>query len=136
MCLRLTELTVIYPYPHCVQLVEAGVMLDSTRSRAHSAISELVVACKALPDFDTFQIVRIPIGTPCLLSWGQRLKLDGHTPTAKHLEQALKGQTEDVRDWAMDYLKKSGTGRREGATLRVIDFSPGNSPELVEEYEV
>ena len=139
-CPKLTELTVVFPYPHCVKLTEAGVPLDPRRESAHSAISELAVACKALPDFDTFQIVRIPTVMPYLRGQGGWWEFDNHIPPVKPLGQALRGQTKDLKDWTTDCLKP-GTGRRERKrrktiTLRVINFSPGDRSEWVEEYEV
>ena len=140
-CSKLIELTVISPYPRCIQLDEAEVPLDPTRKSVHSAISELVVACKALPDFNTFQIVRIPTVTPHLRGWNGWLKYDDHMPPKKQLVRALRGQTEDLSEWAMDHLKKSGPAHLEGkgrerTTLRVINLSPGNRSEWIEEYVV
>ena len=58
-------------------------------------------------------------------------------------EQALKGQTKDLEEWAIDCLKKLETGRQEGGrgrtTLRVIKFNsrrPCQSSVRIEEYEV
>ena len=59
-------------------------------------------------------------------------------------EQALRTQTKDLGDWAIDCLKKSGTGCREGEerkgiTLRVFRFSPGrpcHGSASIEEHEV
>ena len=57
-CPRLTELSVISPYPqtYC-QETDTGVSLDSD-GRAHSGMLKLTAACKTLQDFNTLQIVR------------------------------------------------------------------------------
>ena len=59
-------------------------------------------------------------------------------------EQTLRKQTEDMKDWAIDCLKKPEMGWREGEerkriTLRVFMFGPGrpcHSSGKVEVYEV
>ena len=140
-CPKLTELTVISIYPRYVRLNRVAVPLDPTRENAHSAISELVVACRALPDFDTFQIVRIPTATPYLIGWDGWMISDDHIPPIKRSERVLRGQTKDLRDWAIDCLKKPGTGSckekgRKEITLRVITFNPGDRSEGVEEYKM
>ena len=60
-------------------------------------------------------------------------------------EQMLRNQTEDMKDWAIDCLKKPVTGCREGEerkriALVISTFSPGRPCDAnsakVEEYEV
>jgi hypothetical protein len=117
VCPMLSELTVFYP--HSGNTLAGGILPDGIGS-AHSVISELVSACKALPDFDTLQIVHF-LGTPLSPS------------STEQWEQELTGQ---VKDW-IDHLKKPRTRCREGegrkkTTLRVIELSPDLSrPHLV-----
>lgn len=137
-CPNLTELTVVPPYPRGAQLTKTGILRDPT-GRARSAILELIVASKALPDFNTFQIICFPVVLPVLLCWCGQGPCDSHDPSFGHWEQIPK---EDLEDRVIDHLKKQETGCREGGgiqkrvTLRVIKFSPGSSFETVEEYEV
>jgi hypothetical protein len=62
-CPRLTGLTIIYPHRGSNKATETGYFLDPVGIE-HSATSELVKACNALPDFDTFQIVHLPPPMP------------------------------------------------------------------------
>lgn len=107
-CPKLTELTVIYPHPDHSQTMGTGRLLDRAGG-ARSAISELVIACKALPDFDTLQIVYSPGFS---MGWQ---------------EQALREEVDGIKDWTMECLRKSETGCRDGEggtiTLKVIDLS-------------
>jgi len=107
-CPRLTELTVIYPHPGHSHTTGTGGPLDRVGS-ARSAILELTIACKALPYFDTLQIVYFPGFS---MGW---------------LRQSLREEVDGMKDLAMDCLRKPETGRqgREGetVTLRVIDLS-------------
>ena len=102
-CPKLTELTIIAPYPHGAPDRETGIPFGPA-GRAHSAISELVIACKVLPYFDALQIVCI------------------HKHTS---EQQMKL----LMTWAINYLKPE-TGRQEEeggkrTVLMVVKFSPG-----------
>ena len=128
-CPRLIELTVVLPYPHSTEPLATRNRLDPA-GRARSAISELVVACKALPDFDTLQIVHFPLVPSSLLCqcrWGgcgSRMRF------SEQRQQTLKEQMKDLEDWAIECLKKSETRCREGEerkriTLRVLRFSSG-----------
>ena len=94
---------------------------------------ELVAACEVLPDFDTLQIARFPFAQP---------------PRRWDQEQAFRKEAEDLKDLAIDCLKKSKTGcqeRRKGTALRlrVIEFDSDchlsrachSGPVKVEEYE-
>ena len=139
-CPRLTELTVILPYPHGAEITDTGILLDPI-GVARSAISELVIACKALPDFDTFQIVRYPIGPPPLVcrctNWWE---CSAHTPSSEQWEEALEKQMKDLEEWAIDCLKEpriecQEEGRKR-TTLRAIKFAPGRGPARVETKSV
>lgn len=111
---RLTELTLMHPHPHVTPGVETGTV--------HSATLELVNACRALPDFDTLQIVHVLLGESVLLCGGMRVTL---TPTDQR-EQALREQVKVVRDLALESLKKAKARCWEGrkVMLRVIELSP------------
>ena len=106
-------------------------------------MSELIVACKALPDFNTLQIVRFPTKPP------SRCNCDGpcyFNPqhSAEEWEQELGDYMSYLEEWAIDCLKKPEMGRLEGegrerTTLRTIEFSgrrPYQSSAKVKEYEV
>ena len=115
-CSRLTELTIISYHKY-----------DDQRA-ANSKLSELVVACKTLPDFDTLQIVHIPVVPSFLECWGGG-------------EQIWRKRTRDTEDWVRDCLKEPGAGRREGEErkrieLRVFGFSPRHSSAEIGEYVV
>ena len=140
-CSRLTELTVVSPHPSDAQLTKTGILLDLA-GKARSAISELVAACKSLPDFGTFQIVRFPIISPPLVCWCGRGELcHSHRPSPGDWEEALEKQTEDLGEWAINCLKEPETECREGegrkrVTLRTIEFGPGCRSVKVEEHGV
>ena len=136
MCPRLTELTVIFPHLHWAQHKKMRLLLDQGE-KARSAISELVGACKALPDFDTLQTVRFPIIPSYLVCWCGRAECDCNWK----LES--KRQTKDLDKWVIDCLKESNMGCREGegkrTMLRVIKFGSGHPCQTsvaVEEYEM
>ena len=144
-CPRLTELTVVFHHQYDGQHAETGTLIDPAGG-ARSAMSELVVACKALPDFATLQVVRftlVPGHLICSCGWGG---CGSRMDSSKQKEEILRKQTEDMKDWAMDCLKRSETGWREGeerkrkrTTLRVFMFGPGrpcHSLAKVETYEV
>ena len=124
---------------------EIGTLVDPTGG-ARSAMSELVVACKALPDFDTLQVVHVtavPMYMMCWCGWvGCGSRMPG---SSERQEEVLRGQTESMKYRAMDCLKKSETEcqgeerERKKTTLRVFMFGPGcpcHSSGKVEEYEV
>ena len=144
-CPRLTELTVVFHHQCDGQQAETGTLIDPAGG-ARSAMLELVIACKALPDFDTLQVVRFTLAPGhliCSCGWGG---CGSRMDSSKQQEQILKKQTEDMKDWAIDCLKKSETGcreveegKRKRTTLRVFMFGPGrpcHSPAKVEAYEV
>jgi hypothetical protein len=134
-CPRLTELTVIYPHPHTVMNAEMGYLLDPVGS-VRSATSELVNACKGLPDFDTFQIVH---GCGPVYS-DEDLRM-------KQQRQELREQADGAKDVAIKCLKELETGCREGerrkkTTVCVIELVAGRRQKIyldsvkVEVYEV
>lgn len=138
VCPRLTELTVIAPNPDDAQLTETGILLD-TAGMTRPAISELAATCGALPDFDTLQIVRFPITSPRLVCWCGREGCGSHAPSLKQWERALKEQTKDLGERAVDCLKRPETARQEGerrTVVRVIRFSSDYHSVKVEECEV
>ena len=141
-CPGLTELTVIYRFPADARPTETGVLLDLA-GRARSEISELVIACKALPDFDTFQIARFPVGgLPCLVCWRGQAECHSHHyhTSDEQWKGALKKHMKELGEWAIECLREPRTGCREGEgrriTVRVIEFGLGGHHMNVEEYEV
>ena len=144
-CPRLTELTVAFRYKYYGEDTKTGTLVDPIGG-THSAMSELVVACKALPDFNTLQIVREiipPVSLVCRCEWGG---CGSRIGSSQEQEEILRKQTEDIKDWTMNCLKKPETGFQEGEererkriTLRVFMFCAGrpcHSSGEVEEYEV
>ena len=146
-CPRLTELTVISPHPHDSHRRETGALTDPVGS-ARSAASELVNACKALPDFDTFQIAHFPFVTlfpKCPCGWF----LCGGSSIGTREPRAEQNQISGikaVKDSVIDCLKpkaecQEGEGRKK-IMLRIIELdSERRSPYYlgsvkVEEYEV
>jgi hypothetical protein len=134
-CPRLTELTVICPHPSIAEEMETGYLLDPVGS-VRSATSELVNACKTLPDFDTLWIVH-----------GCRTDRDGEDFHVKDLRREYMEHVDGAKDVAISLLKEPETGYREGegrrkVTLRVIQLVAGHSQRFyaefvkVEEYEV
>lgn len=143
MCPGLTELTIIFPYPYDAQLTETGILLDPA-GRAHPAMSELIGACKGLPDFHTLQIVHFPTIPPRPTCWCGKKRCGSHKPSVGQWDQALEKQAKDLEEYAKDCLKKPETGfweegGRRRTTLRVIEFSsprPCQSSVKIEEYQV
>ena len=132
-CPRLTELTVIYPHPDTtLPPAETGGPFDRAGS-ARSAISELVIACKALPDFDTLQIVYFPSVKPLMMCGCYRMRY-GILWSEERRKRVLllREEVECMKDWAMDCLRKPEAGCRDGearknTTLRVTELSPASS---------
>lgn len=137
-CPRLTELSV-FPYPYDAQYTETEIILDPG-GRMHSAMSELVVACKALPDFDTLQILRFPVAIPRLVCRCRQENCENHELNMEKWKQALKSQAKDLEEYAINCLRKPRTEPREGegrrVTLRVIEFVQSSRSVKVEEREV
>jgi len=107
-------------------------------------MSELVIACKALPDFKTLQILHFPTTPPHPICW-----CGHHGLSTKQWEQALKEQGEVMKGLAMDSLETPKTecqegGGRKRTTVRVVKLTrapytrPGFHPGYVniEECEV
>ena len=145
-CPRLTELTIICPHAYDLQRSEMGTLLDPVGG-ASSAASELVNACKALPDFDTLQIVDFPLVLPCTLWAGGRLMYGGSPiegPWEDQLKQILGMKA--VEESVMSCLKPKKGCQEEGrkrTTFRMIKLSSEShsSPSYlgsvkVEEHEV
>ena len=124
---RLTELTLIYPHPYDYPIMETGTQLYTAQT-VRSATSELVNACKALPDFDTLQIVHF------LLNDNLPISYDGATgysnvPCTNERKQQLRERVKGVKDLAIDSLEKAKAECRERerekkTMLRVIELSP------------
>ena len=143
---RLTELTLIYPFFGDPLVSEAGLPLDVVET-TRSAALKLVNACKALPDFNTIQIVHIGGGPRPPAVGGYEQMRDGGLPPVEQRWQALRDRVKDVKDVAMDCLKECQEGEgRKRITLRVIELGRFRPPgkhrpgsmrvERVEEYEV
>jgi hypothetical protein len=120
VCPKLTELTVIYPHPDFIEKTETGYLLDPVGS-VRSATSGLVNACKALPYFDTFQIVH-----------GCRPTYNEADLDERQWRRALRERVGSARDLAINCLKEHKTeclereGRRK-TTVRVIELVAGSS---------
>lgn len=89
---------------------------------------ELVTACKALPDFDTLQIVYPPSPTPSLQCRCHQGKRGLNRPSREQLKQSRE-EVEGLKDWAIECLENSKVGCREAegrkrTTLRLIELSP------------
>jgi hypothetical protein len=115
--------------------METGYLLDPVGT-ARSATSELVNACKALPHFDTLQIVH-----------GCGLDYDGEELDVKRLRREYVEHVYGAKDAAISCLKEPETGCREGegrrkTTVRVIELVTGPAQNFymesvkVEEYEM
>ena len=116
-------------------------MLDQVE-RARSAISDLVGACRALPDFDTLQIALFPIIRPPSRTYNLCRRCPDCDCDQEWRTEIPGKHPKGLEEWAMDCLK-SKTGCREGegrgrTTFRVIKFgdeTPCQSTVEVEEYE-
>ena len=136
-CPKLTELSIVYP-----SLDDGD---EDTRyrfyltERVRSATLELANACKALPDFDTFQIIHAPL--PVLrpeLYMDYEMTRD---PTLSFYE--LREELGSGKELVINCLKKPETECREGegrkkTMVRVVELAEGHHPAStkVEEYEV
>ena len=140
-CPKLTELSIVYPY-HSDGDVDlntetSGGLVENVRS----AILELANTCKALPDFDTIQIVHFSLpGYDEILEYEMR-----YDPATMFYD--LRRGLGTGKDLVINCLEEPETGRREGegkkkTAVRVIELversppilSPGSAK--VEEYEV
>ena len=136
-CPRLTELTV-WSNPYDTRTTETGVLHDPA-GIALSVISELIVACEALPDFDTFQILHVPAFPPSAYWYGLRIS-DKNKLYGELWEQSRMEQARVMRDFAIDCLKTLKSRRHEGegrkrTVVRMVRVGPTLSVK-VEEYEV
>ena len=140
-CPKLTELSIVYPYP-CDGDVDLGMETSARLVRnVRSAMLELANTCKALPDFDTFQIVLFSLPVVDEISEYERT----HDPAP--LFYNLRSGLGSGKDLVINCLKEPETGRREGegkkkTTVRVIELVEKFPPILrpgsakVGEYEV
>ena len=88
----------------------------------------LIGACKALPDFDTLQIVYAPDSAPPS-GHESAQRWVGLLLSRRRGEQVwLRGQVKAMKDWATEYLRRPETGHHKaegrGTTLRVIELGP------------
>jgi hypothetical protein len=135
-CPNLTELTIICPNPYTPEAMGTKYLLDPIRN-VRSAMSGLMNVCKALPDFDTLQIVH---------GFG-RLHNDTDL-SIRQRQQALREHAGCVKELAINCLEERETGwrEREGrrkTTVRVVELTTsGPHPKFhldcvrVEECEV
>ena len=115
-------------------------MLDWA-GKARPTMSELIVACKAHKDFNTLQIVRLPMRPPpadCVCDGPCECGSPNLPVTS--WEQILERHVKGLGEWAIEYLKKPETGSLEGEgrkriTVRTVEFSY-YYPVKVKEYEV
>ena len=148
-CPRLTELSVIFPYQHdTFEESGTGVRLDPAR-RARPAMLKLIDACKALQDFNTLQIVRLPFVPPYRICYCDGPCEYFHAALPEERWERMLGEyMKDLEEWAIDCLKRPKTcrskkartgclegGGRKGTTLRIIEFCYDYSVK-VREYEL
>ena len=145
-CPKLTELTIICPQQGSIEATETGYFHDPVGS-VRSATSGLANACKALSDFDTFQIVHFPASIPDLIC-GHALPDGVRDGRVRPTLQTPREHVDGVKDLVINCLKEPETGCREGkgrkrTTVRVIELvARGSYPNLyldsveVEEYKV
>jgi hypothetical protein len=117
-CPKLTELTIICPHAGTVEDTETEYLGPAGSVR--SATSELVNACKALPDFDTLQIVY-----GCQPMYWELY----HSEIPRR--QTLREHAGYAKDSAINCLREPETGCRERGgrkkiTVRVIELVMGN----------
>jgi hypothetical protein len=127
VCPKLIELTIIFPRPDTVEDLEKGLFLDPIGT-ARSATSELVNACKVLPDFDTLQIVH-----------GRGLDYGGEELRVNRLRLEYMKHVDGARDVAIGCLREPETGRREGeerrkTTVQVIELVASPSQNFYVDY--
>ena len=96
-CPRLMELTVSSD-PYDTRITETGILHDPAGT-ALLAISELLVACEALPDFDTLQILHIP-SPSYRVCWCGLRGCDNLILHTKQWEQSRREQAGRVKDFA------------------------------------
>ena len=111
-CPGLTELTIICSPSLDTEITTSETLFDLV-GKTRSAISELVTLCKALPDFDTLQIVYIPILPRSPICRCGKLWCPRH-PLSVERDQASKNYIKPIKDWAMEYLERPRTECQEG----------------------
>jgi len=128
----LTELTVLYPHPHPHQYRFEIPPVDPEDiakgfppcpvEKPRSAISELIDACKALPDFGTLQIVHLALDKPPPRCWCGRTGCGRLGPYTEERKWELREEMEGMKDWAIECLKrpKTGEGRKEMTLMEQI----------------
>ena len=84
-----------------------------------------------LPDFNTLQIVRLPVDRDLWLRHYGSYEFGGRMRAMEPLEHSSREEAKDTEDWVIDCLKKQKTRRRErrgGAegrkriTLKIVAF--------------
>jgi len=133
-CPMLTELTVLYPHPHPHQYRFGIPPVDPEDTAKgfppcpveilRSAISELIDACKALPDFGMLQIVHLALDRPPPRCWCGRTGCGRLGPYTEERKRELREQMEGLKDWVINCLKrpktKTGEGREEMMLMEQI----------------
>ena len=114
-CPKLTEFTIIWPHLGITEDTKTGYIIGQVGS-VRSATSELVNACKALPDFDTFQIV-----------YGCRPWYNEADLRVRWRRRGLREQVDSAKDLAINCLRELETGCREGegrkkTMVRVVEL--------------
>ena len=138
-CPRLTELSVISPYPYdYFGWSDWDVLLEWARM-VRPAMSDSIVACKAHQDFNTLQIVRLPMEPPPRDCRCDEPCECGSIPMTSW-ERMLAKHVKGLGEWAMECLEKARTGCLKGEgrkriTVRTVEFSY-DYPVKVKEYEV
>jgi hypothetical protein len=122
-CPRLTELSVICPHQDDYEKMRDTRRPSGPVRAAEAAMSEIVHVCKALPDFNTLQIVHY------LYVWyrvphrgAEEAELAYLYHQAEEKKQKLRELTYTVKGVAVDGLKQNGFWGRRKMTLRVIEL--------------
>ena len=138
-CSRFIEISVISPYPYYGDKEkDADVLLDP---EARPTTLELIVACKALEDFNTLQIVRLPMGPPLSDCWcNGPCECGNPSLPVESWERILEKHVKGLGGWAIECLEKVKVGCLEGeggkrTTVRTVEFSYDH-PVKVTGYEV
>ena len=145
-CPRLTELTVT-PNPYDTRATETGVLHDPAGT-VLSAISELVIACEALPDFDTLQILHVPAPRDDGVRGCGELWCNNRTLHANQWGRLRREQVGGLKDFTIDCLETLKSRRHKGegrkrtivriVRMRYVIGRPDYLPRSVEveEYEM
>ena len=132
-CPRLAELTIICPRSLDTPTPTAETVVGSA-GRARSAISELAVTCKTLPDFDTLQIVYSSAFPHSPVCGCGRLWCFSHRPSTEH-SRASGRSAKKAKHWAIDCLKRSNTEfqERQREKEALLRESTGGAKDLVQD---